>query len=152
MADRLADLCARMRADFQRHLIPDGIVAGLAEFGPDGIDYFLHPRDRTTGVSYRLLPMTRGIISGMFTLEQARRHADLIERHLLFPDGARLMDRPMDYHGGTSRIFKRAESAASFGETASAASQRSGAAISADARASLTARGVLWFMESPGSV
>ncbi|HEX2755554.1 MAG TPA: hypothetical protein VHM48_08830 [Candidatus Limnocylindrales bacterium] len=115
MADRLADLCARMRDDFQRHLLPDGIVAGLAEFGPDRIDYLLHPRDRTTGVAYRLLPMTRGIISGMFTADQASRHAALIERHLMFPDGARLMDRPMDYHGGPSRIFKRAESAANFG-------------------------------------
>ncbi len=115
MADRLADLCGRMRADFQSQLIPDGIVAGLAEFRPDGIRYLLHPRDRMTGVAYRLLPMTRGILSGMFTPEQAKAHADLIERHLLFPDGVRLMNRPMDYHGGTSRIFRRAESAANFG-------------------------------------
>ncbi len=68
-----------------------------------------------TGVDYRLLPMTRGMISGMFTAEQATRHAALIERHLLFPDGVRLMDRPMAYRGGPSRIFKRAESAANFG-------------------------------------
>ncbi len=59
--------------------------------------------------------MTRGIISGLFSLEQARRHVALIERHLTFPDGVRLMNRPMDYHGGTSRYFKRAESAANFG-------------------------------------
>ncbi|MBA2719492.1 MAG: cellobiose phosphorylase [Chloroflexi bacterium] len=115
MAARLADLCDRMRADFQRHLVPDGIVAGLAEFGPDGIAYFLHPRDRQTGVDYRLLPMTRGMSSEMFTVEQAERHAALIERHLRFPDGVRLMDRPMEYRGGPSRIFKRAESAANFG-------------------------------------
>jgi CRISPR-associated protein Csx3 len=115
MATRLAELCRRMRADFDRLLMPDGIVTGLAHFGPDGIDYFLHPRDRTTGVSYRLLPMTRGIISGLFSPEQAARHTALIERRLLFPDGARLMDRPMEYHGGTSLHFIRAESAAGFG-------------------------------------
>ena len=115
MADRLANLCDRMRADFQHHLVPDGVVAGLAEFKPDGVEYSLHPRDRRTGVDYRLLPMTRGMISGMFTVEQAERHAALIERHLRFPDGVRLMDRPMEYRGGPSRIFKRAESAASFG-------------------------------------
>ncbi|HET9521294.1 MAG TPA: hypothetical protein VFO73_09640, partial [Candidatus Limnocylindrales bacterium] len=115
MAERLAGLCARIRADFQRHLVPDGVVAGLAHFGRDGIEYFLHPRDRRTGVSYRLLPMTRGMISGLFTPEQARRHAALIERHLSFPDGVRLMNRPMEYRGGTSRTFKRAESAANFG-------------------------------------
>ena len=115
MADRLAGLCARMRADFNRFLVPGGVVAGLAHFGPDGVEYFLHPRDRSTGVAYRLLPMTRGMTSGMFTPQQAQRHLALIERHLSFPDGVRLMDRPMPYRGGTSRYFRRAESAANFG-------------------------------------
>jgi cellobiose phosphorylase len=104
-----------MRADFNRYLVPDGVVAGLAHFGPGGIEYFLHPRDRRTGISYRLLPMTRGLISGLFDIEQAKRHVALIERHLTFPDGVRLMDRPMEYRGGTSQFFKRAESAANFG-------------------------------------
>jgi CRISPR-associated protein Csx3 len=115
LAARLDELCRRMRTDFNRHLVPDGVVAGLAHFTADGIDYFLHPRDRRTGVSYRLLPMTRGMISGMFSAEQAGRHAALIARHLISPDGVRLMDRPMEYHGGTSRWFGRAESAANFG-------------------------------------
>ncbi len=115
MAERLAGLCARIRSDFERHLVPDGIVAGLAHFGPDGVEYFLHPHDRKTGVSYRLLPMTRGMISGLFSPEQAERHGAIIERHLSFPDGVRLMDRPMEYRGGPSRYFLRAESAASFG-------------------------------------
>lgn len=115
MAARLEAMCARMRSDFNRWLVPGGVVAGLAHFGPDGVEYFLHPRDHRTGVAYRLLPMTRGMTSGLFSAEQARRHLALIERHLTFPDGVRLMNRPMAYHGGTSRTFKRAESAASFG-------------------------------------
>ncbi len=115
MAARLAGICTRMRSDFNRYLVPGGVVAGLAHFGPGGVEYFLHPRDGKTGVAYRLLPMTRGMISGMFTVAQMRRHAGLIERHLAFPDGVRLMNRPMDYRGGPSRYFKRAESAASFG-------------------------------------
>ncbi len=115
MAERLAGLCDRLRSDFNRHLVPDGVVTGLADFGPDGIEYLLHPRDRRTGVSCRLLPMTRGMTSGLFTAEQASRHAALIERHLTFPDGVRLMDRPMTYNGGPSRLFRRAESAAAFG-------------------------------------
>jgi cellobiose phosphorylase len=115
MAQRLADLCGRMRADFNRHLVPDGVVAGLAHFGAGGVEYFLHPRDRRTGITYRLLPMTRGMISGLFSEEQAARHFDLIRRHLSFPDGVRLMDRPMAYRGGPSRTFRRAESAANFG-------------------------------------
>jgi cellobiose phosphorylase len=115
LAERLAHLCERIRSDFNRYLVPDGIVAGLAYFGHDGVEYFLHPRDRRTGVAYRLLPMTRGMISGLFDAEQAQRHVALIDRHLSFPDGVRLMNRPMEYHGGTSRYFKRAESAANFG-------------------------------------
>jgi 1,2-beta-oligoglucan phosphorylase len=115
MAKRLAVLCDRIRADFQRHLLPDGVVAGLAHFGRDGVEYFLHPRDRKTGVEYRLLPMTRGILSGLFSVELAERHFALIEHHLSFPDGVRLMNRPMEYRGGTSRYFRRAESAANFG-------------------------------------
>ena len=115
MAARLAKLCGRIQADFDRYLVPDGVVAGLAHFGPDGVEYLLHPRDERTGVSYRLLPMTRGMISGLFDAEPAERHRALIKRYLTFPDGVRLMDRPMPYRGGVSTIFKRAESAAYFG-------------------------------------
>ncbi len=115
LAARLGDLTGRMAADFQRYLVPDGVVTGLAHFGDDAVEYLLHPRDTRTGVSYRLIPMTRGMISGLFSPEQAASHAVLIDRHLTFPDGVRLMDRPMPYRGGTSTIFRRAESAAYFG-------------------------------------
>jgi CRISPR-associated protein Csx3 len=115
LAERLAGICDRLRADFNRYLVPDGVVAGLAEFEPGGVEYLLHPRDQRTGVEYRLLPMTRGIISELFTPEQAKHHMSLVRSHLLFPDGVRLEDRPVAYRGGTSRTFRRAETAANFG-------------------------------------
>jgi cellobiose phosphorylase len=115
LAARVDLLVERIASDFQRHLVPDGVVAGLAHFGGDGIDYLLHPRDEQTGVSYRLISMTRAIIAGLFSPEQAADHVALIERHLTYPDGVHLMDRPMPYRGGTSTIFRRAESAAYFG-------------------------------------
>ena len=59
--------------------------------------------------------MTQGMIGGIFTKQQARRHLGLIRKHLLFSDGARLMDRPIAYHGGPETIFRRAELAAFFG-------------------------------------
>jgi cellobiose phosphorylase len=59
--------------------------------------------------------MNRGIISGMFTNDQARHHQGLIEAHLQGPDGARLMDRPLPYKGGIQTIFQRAESSTFFG-------------------------------------
>jgi len=59
--------------------------------------------------------MTRGIIGGIFTPEQADHHLILIKEHLLFPDGARLMDRPTQYLGGRETVFRRSESASFFG-------------------------------------
>jgi cellobiose phosphorylase len=59
--------------------------------------------------------MTRSIIGGLFTDKQAQHHLRLIREHLLFPDGVRLMDRPMAYRGGPEQTFRRAESAAFFG-------------------------------------
>ena len=66
-------------------------------------------------MTYRLLPMNRGVLSGIFTESQAKSHLDLIKQHLLAPDGARLMDKPPAYCGGKEINFQRAESAACFG-------------------------------------
>jgi cellobiose phosphorylase len=116
-AARLRELATAMRADFNRYLIRDGTVAGYALFDPGGgePELLLHPTDRRTGLSYSLLPMKRSIIGGLFTKEQAQHHLRLIREHLLFPDGARLMDRPVAYHGGPEQVFRRAESASFFG-------------------------------------
>jgi len=116
-AKELDSLAAAMRKDFNRFLICDGIVAGYGVFSPKGglPELLLHPSDKKTGLSYSLLPMTQGMIGGIFTKQQARRHLGLIRKHLLFSDGARLMDRPIAYHGGPETIFRRAESAAFFG-------------------------------------
>ncbi len=116
-AKELDSLAAAMRSDFNRFLIRDDIVAGYGVFSPKGglPELLLHPSDKKTGLSYSLLPMTQGTIGGIFTKQQARRHLGLIRKHLLFSDGARLMDRPIAYHGGPETIFRRAESAAFFG-------------------------------------
>ena len=104
-----------VRADFQRLLLADGVLAGYAVFDGADIRYLLHPRDATTGVHYSSLAMIHAILEDMFTPEQTRAHLDLIGRELAGPDGVRLFDRPMPYHGGPQRIFQRAESATFFG-------------------------------------
>jgi cellobiose phosphorylase len=116
-ADALNGLAAAMCEDFNRHLISDGTVAGYALFDPgrEAPELLLHPSDRRTGLRYSLLPMTRGIIAGLFTREQAQHHLRLIREHLMFPDGVRLMDQPVAYHGGPEQIFRRAESSSFFG-------------------------------------
>jgi 1,2-beta-oligoglucan phosphorylase len=115
-AAELESICEKIKADFNEHLIKDGVVAGYGLVEADrSISLLLHPRDTTTGIRYSLLPMNRGIISGIFTREQAQLHQELIEAHLKGPDGARLMDRPLRYHGGIQTIFQRAESSTFFG-------------------------------------
>lgn len=116
-AAALASLADAIRVDVNRHLIRDGVIAGYGLFDPghDQVELMLHPDDRRTGLSYSLIPMTQAILGRLFTPEQTRFHLDLIEKHLLHPDGAKLMDRPVAYHGGVETLFRRAESAAFFG-------------------------------------
>lgn len=106
-----------IRDDFNQRLVLDDETVGLYLHHEDPVQakVLLHPRDTDTGVKHRLLPMIRGIISGIFTPEQAKHHAALIQKHLLAPDGARLMDRPPKYTGGTMTHFQRLESASFFG-------------------------------------
>jgi cellobiose phosphorylase len=112
----LASHAARVRDDFERHLLPDGTLAGLAYFHPDGrLDYLLHPRDRETGIHYSLLPMIHAIITDLLTPAEAAAHIALMREHLLGADGARLFDRPPAYCGGPQRHFQRAESSTFFG-------------------------------------
>ena len=115
-AEKLKNSCERIRNDFNKFLVKDGIVAGYGLVEKDGsMSVLLHPTDKLTGIHYSILPMNRGIISGIFTKEQAQYHQLLIEQHLKGPDGARLMDRPLKYKGGIQTIFQRAESSTFFG-------------------------------------
>ncbi|MDD2763527.1 MAG: hypothetical protein PHE83_06075 [Opitutaceae bacterium] len=113
---RLEALLARMRADFAARLMPDGIVAGFLVTEADGSARpLLHPRDRVTGIRYRLLPMTRSILAELFTAEETVRHLQIIDSSLRFPDGVRLMSEPAVYHGGCEQLFKRGDTAANVG-------------------------------------
>jgi cellobiose phosphorylase len=116
LAARLEAARVGVRDDFQRLLVADGVVAGLAYFGDGGgVEHWLHPRDRERGVTYSLLPMIHAILANLFSREQAERHVALIRRHLLGVDGVRLFDRPLPYRGGVQRHFQRAETSSFFG-------------------------------------
>jgi cellobiose phosphorylase len=112
----LKEICEQIKTDFNKYLIKDEVVAGYGLIEEDRtISLLLHPDDHITGIRYSILPMNRGIISEIFTKEQAKHHQDLIEQCLKGPDGARLMDRPLRYKGGIQSIFQRAESSTFFG-------------------------------------
>ncbi|OWV70586.1 cellobiose phosphorylase [Rhizobium sp. R634] len=116
-AKALRKIATAMRRDFNRHLIRDGVVAGYGIFDPehDGVELLLHPSDRRTGLSYSLISMTQAMLGGLFTPVQRRDHMKLIEEHLLYPDGVRLMEKPATYAGGPETLFRRAESSSFFG-------------------------------------
>ncbi|MBE9467651.1 MAG: hypothetical protein IMY72_04925 [Bacteroidetes bacterium] len=115
-ANELKVICEKIKADFNKYLIKDGVVAGYGLIEDNGsISVLLHPTDQKTGIHYSILPMNRGIISGIFSKEQVIQHQEYTEQHLKGPDGARLMDHPLEYRGGIQTIFQRAESSTFFG-------------------------------------
>jgi len=106
---------AAVQRDFQRLLVVDDVLTGYALFESAGVRHLLHPSDTTTGVRYSSLAMIHAILEDLLTPEQARKHLQLMDAHLRGPDGVRLFDKPMPYHGGPMRLFQRAESATFFG-------------------------------------
>lgn len=115
LADRMADAADAVVADLRRLLLPDGIAAGFATVEGGEVRPVIHPRDTSTGLTYRLIAMTRPIIAEVFDAEQADRHEALVREHLHFPDGVRLVDRPARFADGEVESFLRAEQAAFFG-------------------------------------
>jgi 1,2-beta-oligoglucan phosphorylase len=115
-ATELHNLASGISRDFNKYMLSSGVIPGFVYMkNKDEVQLMLHPTDTETGINYRLLPMNRGIISELFTLEQAEDHYQIIKEHLTFPDGVRLMNQPANYQGGVSNHFKRAEQASNFG-------------------------------------
>ncbi len=115
-AKEIQEIATDIKKDFSHYLIKDGVIAGFAYCeSAENMDYMLHPKDKKTGIKYRLLPMTRSIISELVSKEQAIQNVALIKEHLKCPDGVRLMNYPATYKGGVVKFFQRAEQAANVG-------------------------------------
>jgi len=115
VAAQAATMADEVLADLRRLLLPDGVAAGFATVEDGVVTPVIHPRDTTTGLTYRLIPLTRTVIAGAVDAEQAARHEQLVREHLHFPDGVRLTDRPARFADGEVESFLRAEQAAFFG-------------------------------------
>lgn len=116
LQSRCQQLAARMSADFRKYFMADDTLPGFIQLTADhAVHPIIYPGDPKTGINYRLLPLSQGVLSGVLVDEEAANALRLIRDHLLYPDGVRLMDRPARYHGGVSETFKRAEQAANFG-------------------------------------
>ena len=97
-------------------LMRDGLLAGYGLFLDDGsIEHLVHPSDQRTGLHYGVLQIIHAISGDLLSPSEAREHLDLLQEHLLGPDGARLFDRPVRYQGGPMEVFQRAEASTFFG-------------------------------------
>lgn len=114
LSQEFASLASLVKKSFHDTLIKDKVIAGFLECD-DKYRYMLHPDDESTGIHYRLLPMTRSIIAELVDEDQARKNTAIIQNNLKCPDGVRLMDCPAHYDGGVSHLFRRAEQAANVG-------------------------------------
>lgn len=114
-ASSYLDLASKIKADYNKYVIKDGVPAGSIRFTDDNIIYVLHPSDEVTKIKYRLLPLTRSIISEFVTLDDALKYSKIIDENLSFPDGVRLMSSAVEYNGGIKKFFNRAETASNFG-------------------------------------
>jgi len=116
LSAELAAMAAGIQADYAKYMLQTDVIPGFVYMEEPGqAELMLHPADTKTGIRYRLLPMTRSMISELLTPEQAEAHYRIIKDEMYCPDGVRLMNRPANYAGGVSTHFKRAEQAANFG-------------------------------------
>ncbi|BFH61052.1 GH36-type glycosyl hydrolase domain-containing protein [Paenibacillus azoreducens] len=116
LAADLQEMASGIKRDYKRYMLQTNVIPGFLYMeDPAETKLMLHPTDTETGIQYRLLPMTRGMIAELLDPECARSHYELIKEKLFFPDGVRLMNLPAQYAGGVSTHFKRAEQAANFG-------------------------------------
>lgn len=115
LSDQCSSEASTIRGAFTKDFIFDDVLAGYVSFTDEGPKPVIHPDDTRTGITYRLIPMTRSIIAGLLDDEETRRHEAIIDEHLHYPDGVRLMNRPAAYHDGVTTVFKRGEQAANVG-------------------------------------
>jgi len=115
-ADQAMHIAAVTAQAMHALLMADGLLAGYGLFADDGsIEHLVHPSDQRTGLSYGLLHIIHAICGDLLSPGEARKHLDVLDEHLLGPDGARLFDRPARYHGGPMEVFQRAEASTFFG-------------------------------------
>ncbi len=115
LGDEFKSLAESIKSDYRKYVIVDGVPAGFLLFEGENIKYIVHPLDDQTGVKYRLLPINRCLISGLFDKDEIEHYFGVIKEHLYHPDGVRLMDTTVKYNGGANTYFRRAEQSAYFG-------------------------------------
>ena len=116
IAEAAEHTAAQSAAALRHLLLRDGLLAGYGLFGDgDSVEHLVHTSDRRTGLHYGLLHVIHAISGDLLSREEAEAHLAILHERLLGPDGARLFDRPVHYHGGPMKVFQRAEASTFFG-------------------------------------
>jgi 1,2-beta-oligoglucan phosphorylase len=114
-SEELLRLSSRIKSDYEKYIVIDGIPAGFVVFEEQEQVLLLHPKDQHTGLKHRLLPFTRSMISQIADNDKIKPYKRIIDDVFMHPDGVRLMDTAVAYKGGEQTYFTRAETAANFG-------------------------------------
>lgn len=116
VVSKLEIISNRIKIAFQKYCFASNIIPGFIQINNgDSLTYLLHPKDKETGIRYRLLPLTRSMLAELVSDDDVVNFNNIIDEHLIFPDGVRLMDRPPKYFGGQTKFFIRAEQASNVG-------------------------------------
>ncbi len=111
----LSEMSENIKTDCEKHIMKDGVPAGFVLFEDDKEKVIIHPTDKDTNIKYRLLPINRGIISGMFDNDTANKLYDVVMENLYREDGAMLFSDCIAYNGGENTYFQRAEQSPNVG-------------------------------------
>lgn len=114
-ANNLRASSEKIKDDINKYILKDNVPAGFLLFQEGSYKHIIHPTDNDTGIRYRLLPINRGIISEMYTKEEANHLYELAKKYLYREDGAILFSDPVVYNGGENTYFQRAEQASNVG-------------------------------------
>jgi cellobiose phosphorylase len=115
IAERLHTTAEALGGLLRGELLVDGVMPGFVRLVDGETIPVIHPRDETTGLHYRLISLTQGVLSGVLGADAAEAQIRTVGERLLAPDGAHLMDRPVAWHEGRTTLFRRAEQSAFFG-------------------------------------
>jgi cellobiose phosphorylase len=115
LRDRFARIGEELTAEVTGPLLTDGLMPGFVRVDDGARVPLIHPRDESSGLHHRLISLTQPVQSGLLDAEAAGTQIDAVRSHLLYGDGAHLMDHPVAWHEGIATMFKRAEQSAFFG-------------------------------------
>lgn len=115
LAARMEAMAAASTTALRERLLVDGELCGYSIVTDEGLEPLVHPADARTHIRHGSLQIIHAIGDELLDPDEAARHLAVVDEHLDGPTGIYLFDRPVEYRGGETRMFLRAEAAAFWG-------------------------------------